>query len=80
MITAFVKWAAFIMMHIKHTVSIWFMQVFICTGIYHAQSYIISGSYTSDLRIVKLKIERSFVYRPDNKWLYSHHASINYKS
>ncbi|MEO6720048.1 MAG: exo-alpha-sialidase [Ferruginibacter sp.] len=38
----------------------------------------IKNNYRNDSGLTQLKIERSFVYVPDQEWLYSHHPHITY--
>jgi hypothetical protein len=43
----------------------------ICNGF--AQPVYITNNYSTDKGLPQLKVERSFIYQPEQKWLYSHH-------
>lgn len=44
----------------------------------YAQHTLISNSYKGDVGLRQLKIERSFVYVPEQEWMYSHHPHMTY--
>lgn len=57
----------------KIAASLCLVTSFFLLGTCFAQSTLITNNYKTDSGLVHLKTERSFIYKPEKEWLYSHH-------
>ncbi|MFO1434316.1 MAG: exo-alpha-sialidase [Candidatus Competibacteraceae bacterium] len=57
---------------------IFLLSVCWCIGSVAQQSQIISSTYSTATKKIKLRTEQVFIYTPDSEWTYSHHPHITF--